>query len=175
MFCLISLNQVKAQATRNRTVNYLTDTSANFQTLISQFKGKIVYVDIWATWCSPCRQELRKAKEIEAFADFAKKNNIAILYICADHNAKGWKQFITSNNLTGYHCLTGQALDNDFHTIFSSVQLRSGVMKRSFYIPRHMIVDQAGTIVDSTAGPQGSMDVYRKISKLIVRISPDLD
>lgn len=172
---LTGLNQVKAQVAHNHPIKYLTDTSANFQTLISRFKGKIIYVDIWATWCSPCRQELRKAKEIKAFADFAKKNDIVILYICADRNFKGWKQFITSNNLAGYHCLAGQALNNDFHTIFSSVQLRSGVMKRSFYIPRHIIVNQAGAVIDSAAGPQGSMDVYRKISKLIVRISPDLE
>lgn len=175
VFCLIGLNQVKAQTARNHAIKYLTDTSANFQSLISQFKGKIVYVDIWATWCSPCRQELQKVREIKAFADFAKKNDIVILYICADHNAKGWKQFITSNNLAGYHYLAGQALNNDFHTTYSSVQLRRGVMKRSFYLPRHLIIDQAGSITDSTAGAQGNMDVYRKISKLIVRISPDLE
>lgn len=167
LFGFISLGEADAQSTHHSAIKYLTDTAANFKTLVSQFKGKVVYVDIWATWCGPCKQELRQTKDIRAFADFAQKNNIIILYICADNNTKAWKQFITTNNLAGYHITAGQAMVNDFHTTFSSVQKRSGVMKRSFYIPRHIIVDRSGVIIDSTANSQGTAVVYRQINKLI--------
>lgn len=160
------LRPVKAQS-HNPEIKYITDTTANFKTLLSQFKGKVVYVDIWATWCGPCRHELQQAKDIRAFADFAKKNNIVILYICDDNNVKAWKSFITANHLAGYHAIAGKSMIDDFHTTFSSVQNRGGVMKKSFYIPRHIIVDQSGTVVDSTANRQGTAAVYQKLNRLL--------
>lgn len=166
LISLFCFGSVKAQSTHNAEIKYLTDTTVNFNTLLSQFRGKIVYVDIWATWCGPCRHELQKTKDIKAFADFAKKNDIVILYICSDYNLKGWKQFIYANKLAGYHTFAGHAMINDFHTTFSSVQMRNGVMKRSFYLPRHLIVDQSGIVVDSTADSQGTAIVYKQLSKL---------
>lgn len=170
LISLFCVHFVKAQSARNTDIKFLSDTTATFQQLISQFKGKIVYVDIWATWCGPCRQELKKTKDVQGFADFAKKNNIVILYICADNNTKAWKQFINANKLAGYHIMAGQAMDKDFHTTFSSVQLRNGVMKRSFYIPRHIIIDQSGVIVDSTADSQGKAIVYKRLDQLLRKL-----
>jgi thiol-disulfide isomerase/thioredoxin len=158
--------QVKAQFSKNG-IHYIADTATNFNNLISKFKGKIIYVDVWATWCSPCRHELQKKKDIKAFADFALKNNIVILYICCDKNENSYKAFIANNNLIGYHILVNSYIDKDFHTTFSSVQNRKGVMKRSFYLPRHIIIDKSGIVADSTADSQGSPAVYAHLKKII--------
>jgi len=157
----------KAQTLKNNNIHYLTDTTANFDSLISEFKGKIIYVDIWATWCSPCTHELQMRKDTKAFKDFASKNDIVILYICCDKNSKEWKSFITANKLTGYHILVNPYLDKDFHTTFSTVQNRKGVMKRSFYIPRHIIIDKNGMVADSSVDSQGSASVYAQLKKLL--------
>jgi hypothetical protein len=55
------------------------------------------------------------------------------------------------------------------HTTFSAVQNRNGVMKRSFYLPRHIIIDKNGAVADSTATPQGSPAVYATLKKLLSR------
>ena len=163
---VISSKHVNAQTNNKGKIVFINDTTLNFNSLINKFKGKIVYVDIWATWCSPCRQELLKRKDIKAFQDFASKNDIVILYICCDKQ-DWWKHFVTTNKLIGYHILVNKYIDQAFHTTFSSVQNRVGIMKRSFYIPRHMIIDQSGAVVDSTVDRQGSASVYQKITQLI--------
>jgi hypothetical protein len=103
------------------------------------------------------------------FQNYASQNGIVLLYICCDANGKLWKQFISANQLAGYHILVNPLLNEDFHTTFSSVQNRNGKLKRSFYLPRHMIIDQTGTVADSTAGNQGNAGVYAKINKLLGR------
>ncbi|MDO3624666.1 thioredoxin-like domain-containing protein [Mucilaginibacter sp. BT774] len=170
--CLLHTSSSKAQshlANNNTRYRYLTDTTSDFNGLINQFKGRIIYVDIWATWCSPCRNELRMKKNIHDFKQFADKNNIILLYICCDKNGDNWKQFIAANQLSGYHILVNSHIDSDFHTTFSSVQTRNGKPKRSFFIPRHMIIDTAGRVADSTADSQGAAAVYAALNKLLGR------
>lgn len=163
---LIFFKPATAQVT-NSNIHYITDTTVNFNGLIGKFKNKVIYVDAWATWCMPCRQELQRKKDVQAFANFAAKNNIVILYVCCDKDGSKWKKYIKANNLAGYHFLINNAVHNDFHTTLSQVQLRSRVMKRSFYMPRHVIIDKNGAIVDSSATPQGSPKVYATLKKLL--------
>jgi thiol-disulfide isomerase/thioredoxin len=167
LIVLCSSNFAKAQSWPTSKIIYLNDTSVNFNGLINQFKGKIIYVDIWASWCAPCRKELEMKKYINEFRDYAQKNHIIILYICCDKQGNIWKQFVNANKLVGYHMLVNKYIDQDFHTIFSTVQKRQGVIKRSFYIPRNMIIDQNGAVVDSSADRQGSPSLYPKISRIL--------
>lgn len=162
---LIFFKPATAQvATSN--IHYIADTTVNFNGLISKFKNKIIYVDAWATWCAPCRQELQRKKDVRAFAKFAAKNDIVILYICCDKDGSKWKQYIKANNLTGYHFLENNAVHTDFHTTLSQVQMRSKSLKRSFYMPRHIIIDKNGAVADSSAAEQGNVKVYATLLKL---------
>lgn len=162
-----SYAQNTVKVTSKNSIYYLTDTTVNFNGLIDRFKGKIIYVDIWASWCSPCKQELQDSKDVKGFEDFAKKNDIIILYICCDKNGNSWKPFITANKLSGYITLVNPHIKQDLHTTFSMVQRRQGKMKRSFYLPRHFIVDRNGIVVDSLAAHQGSASVYSKLNAML--------
>lgn len=159
-------SNASAQA-KNDNIHYITDTTLNFNQLVSRFKGKVIYVDIWASWCGPCKKELRNAKQLKDFQAYAKRNDIVILYICCDKTGDQWRSFISANHLSGYHILVNEHLNNDFHTTFSSVQKRRGVMKRSFYLPRHIIVDKMGAVADSAVSYQGDRSVYLQLEKLL--------
>ncbi|MCD6347974.1 MAG: TlpA family protein disulfide reductase, partial [Bacteroidales bacterium] len=65
---------------------------------LSDFKGKYVYVDVWATWCSPCVYEIPYLKTLEA--DYHGKNIVFISYsIDEDHPA--WLKFVPEEELGG--------------------------------------------------------------------------
>ncbi|WP_448700349.1 TlpA family protein disulfide reductase [Mucilaginibacter sp. AW1-3] len=164
--CLFAVMQVSAQTSKNTQIHYITDTAANFNSLAERFKGKAIFVDIWASWCSPCRHELQE-KSVKGFQDFARKNDIVILYVCCDKDGSKWKSFIRANSLVGYHVLVNPNLDKELHTTFASVQKRNGVMKRSSYLPHHIIFDKKGMVVDTFASKQGSASVYATLKKIV--------
>jgi len=171
LICLLFVSPVRAQTLKESNIHYLTDTTVDFNGLISKFKGKVIYVDIWATWCYPCRAELVKQRDIKAFSDFALKNDVVILYICFDRDNKSWKSFIGQNKLTGYHILNYDRLNKDIHERFSYGQTgkKPGevYLKKGFWIPRHMLIDKSGVVTDSLAGPQGEISVYARLNKLL--------
>ena len=39
-------------------------TETNFSTILNSFKGQVVYLDIWASWCAPCRSEIPAAAKL---------------------------------------------------------------------------------------------------------------
>lgn len=157
----------KAQSVADSQIHYVSDSAFDFDGLIKKFKGRVIYVDMWATWCRPCRQELKQAKDIASFQRFAEKNNIVTLYICFDEDGRNWKSFINRNDLFGYHVLVNRHLYDDLHIKFAVLQLRKGKIKKGFYIPRHLIIDKKGFIADSLADGQGSASVYSELAKLV--------
>ncbi|HWZ16901.1 MAG TPA: thioredoxin-like domain-containing protein [Mucilaginibacter sp.] len=164
IFCVYT---AKAQSAVDNQIHYISDTTVNFDGLVKKFKGRLIYVDMWATWCRPCRQELKQAKDVANFQRFAVKNNIVTLYICLDRDGSYWKSFINRNDLFGYHILVNHRFYDDLHTKFAVSQLRQGKIKKSLYIPRHLIIDRNGLVADSSAGGQGSAAVYSELTKLL--------
>src|SRR5579863_3464621 len=138
LLILTLLSVLRANAQESR-IHYITDSAKSFDELISRFRGSIVYVDIWASWCQPCRQELRDKKAIKTFDEYASKHNILVLYICSDKDESRWKALINQNKLAGYHIRLDTDLRKDLFARFSFYEMRAGVLKKGFYIPRHLI------------------------------------
>lgn len=68
----------------------------NLNDLITQkFKEKAVFVDIWATWCSPCKIEFKHSEGLDMFL---KSKNIEILYVTIDKlsSLEKWKKPLKS-------------------------------------------------------------------------------
>lgn len=64
---------------------------------ISQFKGKKVFVNLWATWCPPCRAEIPSIEKLAAKSD---KNKIAFIMLSLDDNFEKAKAYALNNNMS---------------------------------------------------------------------------
>lgn len=74
----------------------------NFQS----FKGKYVYIDMWASWCVPCIKEIPYLKQLEK--DYAEKN-IVFISISVDEDKEAWKKKMKDLNLTGHQLEVGNS------------------------------------------------------------------
>lgn len=127
----------------------------SLKSVVEKFKGKKLYVDVWATWCGPCKQELKHSKEL---AELLLKYNYELLYISIDFDEQDelWRNMIKFYNLSGKHLRTNIELNKELINMESSTS--------SFSIPKHWIFDKNGKLVVSKA--YGSKDIDSLESQL---------
>ena len=106
---------------------------------IKSFKGKALYIDVWATWCGPCKEEFEhKAKLLELL----ESKGYEILYISIDDDKrnKQWQEMIKFYNLEGSHIRANEKLSKDLHSIYDNKE-------GAILIPWYMIIDKNGDIL----------------------------
>lgn len=108
-------------------------------TKLADLKGKYVYIDLWATWCGPCRQEIPYLQQVEEkFHD--KKIAFVSISIDAAKDHEKWKKFVTEKNLGGIQLMADKDWKSDFPQAY-------GVNS----IPRFILIDPKGNVVDADA------------------------
>ncbi len=108
-------------------------------TSLDDLKGKYVYVDVWATWCGPCRAEIPSLKKVEA--QYHDKNiEFVSVSVDAEKDHDKWQAMITDKELGGVQLFS----DNSWSSKFVEGYLIKG-------IPRFILIDPQGNIVSSNA------------------------
>lgn len=107
---------------------------------LSELKGKVVYLDIWASWCGPCRQQFPAAKALKEQLSKKEKKDIEFLYISIDNTETVWKLAVEELGIEGVHGLSKGGWG-------SEVTAKFGVNS----IPRYLIFDKKGKVVDGNA------------------------
>lgn len=94
-----SLALVRAEEEDFRPAPDFTLTDLNGQTLsLADFEGKVIFLNFWATWCPPCRQEIPGF--IEIYEKYKEKGLVIIGVSVDREGADKVRKFVLDNNIT---------------------------------------------------------------------------
>ncbi|WP_133176968.1 TlpA family protein disulfide reductase [Terrimonas sp.] len=128
--------------------------SLTFRSLLEMNKGKVIYIDFWASWCIPCRREMKMAKQLRN--DF-ENQDIAFVYISLDKSRSDWMEAV---NVDGINTLEhNYILKKSSSSFLQSIKLES--------IPRYLLFDKQGTLVHKNAPEPSSNEVVELLKKYL--------
>ncbi|MGN6416567.1 MAG: TlpA family protein disulfide reductase [Pseudobacter sp.] len=148
----------------NRKIKYIkgapspsfafADTSGTVISLES-LRGKYVYIDLWATWCGPCKAEIPYLKKLEAkYHD----KNIAFVSISIDEvgDRQKWINFVRKEKLTGIQIMADKAWETAFVKDYTIVG-----------IPHFILLGPAGEIIESKAKRPSEPQLEDQLKELL--------
>ena len=160
------INRIKEKYDRIKTLkkgspspsfNYPDSSGKNIS--LESLKGKLVYVDVWATWCGPCKAQIPFLKQLE---EKYRKEDIAFVSLSIDQlkNISKWKNMIVDKKLEGIQIIADKAWRSKFVTDY--------VIEG---IPRFILIDKDGNLMDPMAPRpaiyvEGEMQLNEEIQKI---------
>lgn len=120
---------------------------------LEELKGKIVYVDFWASWCRPCLEEMPSAKKVKEH--FKDQPDVAFVYISIDDDENSWRKMVEKQEIEGIH-LYSQGWESEI----AQTYVIQG-------IPRYVLIDREGKLIDANMSRPSDPATIKRIEEAL--------
>ncbi len=120
---------------------------------LSDFKGKVVYLDIWASWCGPCIAEIPHAKKLK---ERMKDKDIVFLYVTIDEDEKAWKDMVKNKEMEGVHLISEGGWASKINKLYGV----NGV-------PTYFLIGKDGKIFNNRPPRPSSPEIDKELEKAL--------
>lgn len=122
---------------------------------LSDYKGKVILLNFWATWCPPCRKEL---PDLSTLSTELKGKDFKMIGVSVDDNQEVLNNFLKSNNLS-------------YTIVFEPNELvqkyMSAAGQNQNVVPQTYIIDKNGKVVEAIMGSRSKSDFLSLINKYL--------
>ena len=137
----------------------IIDGQALFERITAPFKGYVIYVDVWGTWCGPCRGQMENVPALKEALD---GKPVVYLYFCNNSPEDAWRTFIAQKHLD---------TDNAVH--YNLPREQESAIERYLEVsgfPTYRLVETTGQLVPGAAPwPSNLSSVVAAIEQLLPR------
>jgi Thiol-disulfide isomerase and thioredoxins len=139
---------------------YLEDAygmPTNFEEVLQRVKGKVAYVDFWASWCAPCIAAMPHAQTLRVEFEDA---DVVFIYLALNDRRDPWKDAVTRYNV-GYLSESYYIANSRSSKFIENMKVRQ--------IPRYMLFDKNGDLAHANApGPDGAA-IRKQLRQLLAK------
>ena len=136
-------------------VKDLTEGEALLRKLLEPYKGKFVLLDVWGTWCGPCKEALSHSQEeYDRLKDF----DIAFLYLANRSPQESWENVIKEYNVSGENVAHYNLPSEQQSAIERHLDIRA--------FPTYKLFDRDGNMLDLDIDARDLDDLVRLLQQM---------
>jgi thiol-disulfide isomerase/thioredoxin len=154
---LVYNNSLMASGGNNNVLLNAVNKKFSFDSLMHSLKGNVLYIDVWANWCNPCRAEMPQSAILrEKYHD----QKIKFIYLSIDDNIESWKN-ANKELLLDQYPNSSLLLNAQKTTFIKNFKIGS--------IPRYIIMNKNGVVSDpDSQRPRDSL-ITKVLEELIAK------
>src|SRR5574344_330344 len=118
-------------------IDFQTSDTISLRNLLNEHSNNAVYINFWASWCSPCR---RNIKQSDNGKKYMQEKDITLLYLSIDQDDNKWRNAIISDHMTGSHY---RFVSGKNSTLSKYIDLQD--------VPRYLLLDSKHNIASMIA------------------------
>lgn len=145
--------KIKKFSTGAPAPEFAYNTVSGEKISLSSMRGNLVYIDVWATWCGPCKAEIPHLKKVEE-AFHGKAVKFVSISVDELKDAEKWKSYVIDNHLKGVQLMADNAFNSDFIKDFNIAA-----------IPRFILIDKEGKIISANALRPSNKELTEELNK----------
>ena len=133
----------------------MSDGEKILRKITEPYRGKLILLDIWGTWCGPCKEALSHSQEeYERLKDF----DLVYLYLANSSDDESWKNVIKEYNLVGDNVVHYNLPESQQSAIENFLQVHS--------FPTYKLIDRDGSVLDVNADPRNLEGLARLLEQM---------
>lgn len=149
-----SRKQKEKTVTPNIMIAAGNNKQSSLEEIMAKHKGKLIYIDLWASWCSPCIKEIPHLNQL---ADKYSQEDIVFISISSDKQTTSWRDAIQKFKLRGEHNYL--MLNAATAALYKNHDVSS--------IPRYLIIGKDGKMLGTDAPAPSDPALKMLLNKLL--------